>query len=159
MSLSETHFPTHLLDTITGSYSQSSGCFSTREENAKHYCLEYYFHYMDELHDSTISLGSFLNAHVPKTVNSQVLLLSHDISNPYLTNCGKLSQKHLEHRRGERLLQHLQQLLRLSAHGDRIGQVVHALFIFTWKADMKIHITWKASTFVRNSTLESSLYL
>lgn len=49
----------------------------------------------------------------------------------YLTNCGELSQQHLEHGRRQGLLQHLQELLRLPTHSDCVRQVVHALLVFT----------------------------
>jgi len=44
----------------------------------------------------------------------------------YLADAGQLGEQHLEDGRRQSLLQHLQQLLRLTAHGDGVGQVVHA---------------------------------
>lgn len=50
----------------------------------------------------------------------------------YLADGGQFGQQHLEDGRRQRLLQHLQQLLRLAAHGDGVGQVVHAALVVSW---------------------------
>lgn len=50
----------------------------------------------------------------------------------YLADGGQFGQQHLEDGRRQRLLQHLQQLLRLAAHGDGVGQVVHASLVVSW---------------------------
>lgn len=54
-----------------------------------------------------------------------------DGENPHLANAGQFAEQHLEDWRGQRLLEYLKQLLRLAAHGNRIGQVVYALLKFT----------------------------
>lgn len=54
-------------------------------------------------------------------------------SGRYLADARQLGQQHLEDGRRQRLLQHLQELLRLPAHGDGVGQVVHAPLIVSWR--------------------------
>lgn len=47
----------------------------------------------------------------------------------YLADGGQFGEQHLEDGRRQGLLQHLQQLLRLAAHCDGVGQVVHTLLV------------------------------
>lgn len=47
----------------------------------------------------------------------------------YLADGGQFGEQHLEDGWRQSLLQHLQQLLRLTTHGDGVGQVVHAFLI------------------------------
>lgn len=58
----------------------------------------------------------------------------------YLADGGQFGEKHLEDRWRQRLLQNLQQLLRLTAHSNGVGQVVHTFLIVscgTKKNDVK----------------------
>ena len=47
----------------------------------------------------------------------------------YLADAGQFGEQHLEDGRRQSLLQHLQQLLRLTTHCDGVGQVVHTFLI------------------------------
>ena len=51
---------------------------------------------------------------------------------PHLADGGQFGEQHLEDWRRQRLLEHLKQLLRLTAHCYRIGQVVHTFLKVTW---------------------------
>lgn len=47
----------------------------------------------------------------------------------HLADAGQFGEQHLEDGWRQSLLQHLQQLLRLTTHGDGVGQVVHTFLI------------------------------
>jgi len=49
----------------------------------------------------------------------------------YLADGGQFGEQHLEHRGGQGLLQHLEQLLGLPTHRDGVGQVVHPRLVVT----------------------------
>lgn len=55
----------------------------------------------------------------------------------YLADGGQFGEQHLEDRRRQSLLQHLQQLLRLAAHCDGVGQVVHTLLVVSCGRSMR----------------------
>lgn len=57
----------------------------------------------------------------------------------YLADGGQFGEQHLEDGRRQSLLQHLQQLLRLAAHCDGVGQVVHTLLVVSCGRSMKTH--------------------
>ena len=58
----------------------------------------------------------------------------------YLTDAGQFGEQHLEDGWRQSLLQHLQQLLRLTAHRDGVGQVVHTFLIVSCGASSKTFI-------------------
>ncbi len=51
----------------------------------------------------------------------------------HLADGGQFGEEHLEDWRRKRLLQDLQELLRLTAHSDRIRQMIHAFLVVTWQ--------------------------
>lgn len=59
--------------------------------------------------------------------NRRVLVLDQRLA--HLADGGQLDEQHLEDGGRQRLLQHLQQLLRLSTHSDGVGQVVYAVLV------------------------------
>lgn len=50
----------------------------------------------------------------------------------YLADGGQFGEKHLEDWWRESLLQHLEKLLGLAAHGDGVGQVLHAVLVVSY---------------------------
>lgn len=50
----------------------------------------------------------------------------------YLAPGGQLAQHHLQDGGRQRLLEHLEQLLRLLTHSDGVGQVIHTWLQLTW---------------------------
>lgn len=56
----------------------------------------------------------------------------NSISNAcHLADSGEFGEEHLEDWRRKRLLQDLEELLRLTAHGDRVRQMIHTFLVVT----------------------------
>lgn len=50
----------------------------------------------------------------------------------HLVDDGQLGEQHLENGRRERLLENLEELLRLTTHRDGVAQVIHAFLQLPW---------------------------
>lgn len=57
----------------------------------------------------------------------------------HLADGGQFGEQHLEDGWWQGLLQHLQQLLRLAAHGDGVGQVIHAPLIVSCRTERSVN--------------------
>lgn len=69
----------------------------------------------------------------------------------YLTDAGQFGEQHLEDGWRQSLLQHLQQLLRLTTHRDGVGQVVHTFLIVSCGANSKTFV-WETVTELLHGT-------
>lgn len=75
--------------------------------------------------------GGFTKGAAIKQTQSEILN-GGEAGHPHLADCGQFGEQHLEDWRRQRLLENLEQLLRLTAHCDGIDQVVHTFLKLTW---------------------------
>lgn len=66
-------------------------------------------------------------------------LLDVNQADTHLADGGQFGEQHLEDRWRQGLLQHLQQLLWLTAYGDCVGQVVHAPLIVSCRTKRSVN--------------------
>lgn len=79
----------------------------------------------------------------------------------HLADRGQFGEQHLKDGGGQRLLEDLQQLLRLTAHGNGIRQVVDAFLKFTWvkSKSEKIIMTHARNPHAKHKKLSEALDL